>query len=663
MKNDKFFDEFGKLDDRYIEESAPDASLRRAKRQLWHKLGALAASISLIIGLNFWLFLPYRTTAPDVSRYSGNAYFEVIEKLNDFAFKPPKHKNNAHALSAKMSGFFNMMFSGGAGADDAPGDAPGSSGVIVDGGSAPDMNGSTGSPEEKYVEITDNQVAGVVEGDIIKRTTEYIFHLHANTLSIYSIAGEASDTVGEITLFPEGNIGFNAKSNELYLSEDCSTVTVVFSYYDYNKSPVRSLVDVISLDVTNPAEITETSRITLNGSINTSRLTSGELLILTNYTFDPYTIDFDNPKTYLPSFYQNGETTCIAADGIVCPTEVSTCRYTVITKLDQKTLKVKGAGAFLSYTEDAYITKTTVYATRPYRGTTVLEDGSAKTCLMTEIAAIDFSGDIKTLGSITLEGKVNNQYSLDEYNGILRVAASVSGTVSYAPDSGMDTGIRGYKNASLYCIDISDFSLRASVQRFCPEGEEVTSARFSGNTAYVCTANKQYFTDPVYMFDLSDLDNITYKDTGTIDGYSTSLTEFSGGFLLGIGVGEWQDTAKIEIYEEGESTLSSVAVFECYGTIASDYKCHFIDRENGFIGITVSRYAPKTHTGTVDSLQTAFVLLAFNGSELEVARVVPLEGLGSSAIFFVRAFAEDGYLYLVCDRGLKVISLSGAFGG
>ena len=662
MNKDKFLDEFGSADDRFVNEAAPEATLRRAKSRLWRKLVAIAASFSLVIGLNFWLFLPYRTTAPDVSRYSGSAYFEIIEKLNDFTFKPPKYKNNAHSLSASISSYFNMMFSGGAGADNAPGDAPGSSGVIVDGGSAPDMDGSTGSSEEKYVEITDNQVAGVVEGDIIKRTTEYIFHLHANTLSIYSIAGEASDTVGEITLFPEGNIGFNAKNNELYLSEDCSTVTVVFSYYDYNKSPVRSLVDVISLDVTNPAEITETSRITLNGSINTSRLTSGELLILTNYTFDPYKIDFDNPKTYLPSFSQNGETTYIAADGIVCPTEVSTCRYTVITKLDQKTLKVNGAGAFLSYTEDAYITKTTVYATRPYRGTTVLEDGSSKTCLMTEIAAIDFSGDIKTLGSITLEGEVNNQYSLDEYNGILRVAASVSGTVApTTPTPGVYA--RSYKSASLYCIDLRSFTLSAAVERFCPEGEEVTSARFSGNTAYICTANKQYFTDPVYMFDLSDLNNITYKDTGTIDGYSTSLTEFSGGFLLGIGVGEWQNTAKIEIYEESESTVESVDVFECYGTIADDYKCHFIDRENGFIGITVSRYAPKTHTGTVDSLQTAFVLLAFNGSELEVARVVPLEELGSSAIFFVRAFAEDGFLYLVSDRGLKVISLSGAFGG
>ena len=165
------------------------------------------------------------------------------------------------------------------------------------------------------------------------------------------------------------------------------------------------------------------------------------------------------------------------------------------------------------------------------------------------------------------------------------------------------------------------------------------------------------------MFDLSDLENITYKDTGTIEGYSTSLTEFSGGFLLGIGVGGWQNTAKIEIYEEGEDTVSSVAVFECIGTIASDYKCHFIDRDGGFIGITVSNYKPITHGNPSEYQEAAFILLAFDGADLSVVRAVPLEGLGSSVIFFVRAFIEDGYLDLVSDRGLEVISLSGAFGG
>ena len=660
MKKDDFFDGFGNAEDRFVEEAAPDATLRRARGRLFRRVVALAACFSLLVGINFWLFLPFSTTAPDISRYSDSAYFEIIEKLNDYTFKPPTHKNNAQSLSANISSFFNMMFSGGAGAD-APGDAGNAEmGGSMDGGA----NGSGGPSGGEYVEITDNQVAGVIEGDIVKRTSDYIFHLRGAKLSVYSIKGEESDTVSTIELFPERNIGFNAANNELYLSEDCTTATVVFSYYDYEHQS-GSRVDVISIDITNPEEISEEGRVTLKGSINTSRLSSGELLILTNYSFNSSMVDFDKPETYLPSISRNGERTFVEADSIVCPAEVSTCRYTVITKLDQKTLDVLGTGAFLSYAEDAYITKTTVYATRPYTKTEALDERTTETRRMTEIAAINYSGEVRALGSIAIEGDINNQYSLDEYEGILRVAASVSGTVIYVPEGSDDAHAwgRSYKNASLYCIDLSDFSLRASVERFCPAGEEVTSARFSGNTAYICTANIVLFTDPVYMFDLSDLDNITYKDTGTIDGYSTSLTEFGDGFLLGIGVGEWRNTAKIEIYAEGESTVDSVAVFECYGTISDDYKCHFVDRENRLIGITVSRYAPKTHSTEADFLSTAFVLLAFNGSELEVMRVVSLEGLGSSAIHFTRAFAEDGYLYLISDKGLDVISLSGRFDG
>ena len=80
--------------------------------------------------------------------------------------------------------------------------------------------------------------------------------------------------------------------------------------------------------------------------------------------------------------------------------------------------------------------------------------------------------------------------------------------------------------------------------------------RFDGTDAYVCTAVQ--LTDPVFFFDLSDMDNITYKETGTIEGFSTSLVNFGNGYLLGIGTGNVWGSLKIEIYEESATGVVSV---------------------------------------------------------------------------------------------------------
>ena len=53
---------------------------------------------------------------------------------------------------------------------------------------------------------------------------------------------------------------------------------------------------------------------------------------------------------------------------------------------------------------------------------------------MTEIYALGYGAEgFRKLGSIGVEGTVKNQYSLDEFNGILRVVTTTGGT-SYLAD-------------------------------------------------------------------------------------------------------------------------------------------------------------------------------------------------------------------------------------
>jgi len=139
------------------------------------------------------------------------------------------------------------------------------------------------------------------------------------------------------------------------------------------------------------------------------------------------------------------------------------------------------------------------------------------------------------------------------------------------------------------------------------------------------------------------LDNITYTDTGTIDGFSTSLIQLGDGYLLGIGYGDDRQL-KIEIYEETEKGVVSVCAYERDAFFSEEYKSYFIDRENDMIGLAVTDYGKYG--------KTEYILLHFDGYKLHERETVECGG-GLEA---VRADVIDGFLY-VLSSGFSVIPI------
>jgi len=152
----------------------------------------------------------------------------------------------------------------------------------------------------------------------------------------------------------------------------------------------------------------------------------------------------------------------------------------------------------------------------------------------------------------------------------------------------------------------------------------------------VCTAEVITFTDPVYFFDLRDLNNITWKDTGTIEGYSTSLINVGEGYLLGIGRGG-SSALKIEVYEETEDGVVSVCVYERNAIYSTEYKSYLVDREKNLIGLHILDW----NTGF-----QGYVLLHFNGYKLLEMQVIPMDCYGEGD---TRAFIADDYLFVFSD--------------
>lgn len=626
------------------EKSAFEVKKRKNRRIA---AGALAGVFAFVLALV--LFVPYSTELPDVSRYAGSPYYNVIQGLNKATYTAPKYKNNFDYL---MSNPFGLFLTGSA--PMSPGEVmpDGINGVL----GAPNygesvMDAPNAAPESdntngKYEEVTDNQVEGVIEADLFKRSDKHLYYLCNNVLYVYTIAQENTTRVGAFQVNPLDNTDLvgNFYGAEMYLTTDCSTIVIMMEGYVKTEGAVTT---VVSLDVTDPANITCSGTMLFTGSYISSRMVGDDILLTYNYGFNKGDIDFGNPETFVPKYGTPGNLQLMEAEDIICPEDPSATRYTVVAKLNNKSLDVKDTAALMSYSQQLYVSQDTIYATHSFTKRSDLDINTYLSTSMTEITGIAYTGDeLEVLGSIQLEGRVKDQYSMDQYEGILRVAVSTMEQKREEYSDNLVSSVRlgsTKRNCSLYCIDLSTWQVAASVENFAPDGDEVTSARFDGNNAYICTAEVIVLTDPVYFFDLSDIHNITWSDTGIIDGYSSSLVNF-GDYLLGIGFGDGGEM-KLEAYVEGKNGVESIGIYERNCSFASDYKAYYIDRENNIVGIPVQDWEEWEHGNML------YLLLQFDGYKFHELKIVPMESYSGNA---TRATVIDGWLYILYGASCTV---------
>ncbi len=634
MKKEKLLRAMELVDDKYVEEAAP-AKVKHSFR--WSRFVAIAACICCVItAAGLWLFLPYDNTPPEVAQFSGSEYYPIIQKLNEITYTENNYANNFDKFFSESLRDFTNGFLAVPESDNA--------------------NGAMDAEESgisSYQEVTDNQVEGVIEADLIKRSDQHIYYLDQGVLRIFSIAGDDSREVGSYALkqlhdLPEYKY---YGTLEFYLSEDCSTVTTV-GYSNTTRDGTH--VELISLDVTDPENITHKTTVRIKGDYLSSRLTDGKLLLLSQF-YVGKNPDFSDLRNFVPYIENANGIQSIPADQIICPDTLTTSRYTVVCMLEADSLELLDSSAFLSYSQQVYVSADSIYATHGYTEDVDIKFGNGYTnsASVTEISRLRYAGDkLEHKGSVVVNGYVKDQYSMDEYNGLLRVVTTTSiqkykETIydgEYVTDniiswSSTDT------SANLYCIDLDTLQVVAEVKEFAPEGEVVQSVRFDKDMAYVCTSVQ--LSDPVFFFDLSDVNNITYTDTGTIDGFSSSLVNLGDGFLLGIGVGDTWNTVKIEVYEESGNSVVSVCKYEVEDAYYSeDYKSYLIDRNNRFIGLGITHYNDQYPKGE----ESRYVLLHFDDYALRELINGPLNGDNAHK----RSVYVDGFLYLFGSNDFQV---------
>ena len=591
-----------------------DAEKARRKKRIT-LTSVLAAGLSLVLAFNLVLFIPYNTAMPDLSAYKDSEYYSLMQQINELTYRPPRYKNNFEA-------WFGDLFSG---KGDDMAEAPGNAG-----------------DDSAYSEVTDNQVQGVIEGDRFKRAGDTVFYLQGNTdgytLRAYSLAGADSEPAGTMHIGERENAYYSASYTEraeMYLSEDGDTVTLFTPVSVWNGKTSIVYTEIVGIDVSDPANMRETGRRYVSGNYVTSRSVEGDFLLISEFAVysNP---DFSDEAQYLPQAGELGSMETLPVDDIVCPDVATAARYTIVTRLNESA-EIEDCLAFFSYTDEVYVSENNIFVTRGYYNGEETVNGENVSYTVresrTEISAVSYAGgELTLLGSADIPGTIKDQYSMDERDGTLRAVTTLN---RYFPKSSGDASLLPPygQNAGVYVISLSDFTALGSLEWFAPEDEQVMSVRFEKeeNAVWVCTAIE--ITDPVFKIDLSDPKNITYIRTEDIDGYSTSLVDFTGGTLLGIGYGTW-DSLKIEVYAEDGDSVRPLDAYEAENaSFASEYKAYLIDRENALVGLHVSPYNGENY----------YLLLRFDGYELvELAKVK----LASDLPDLTRAAVVDGWLYI-----------------
>lgn len=517
---------------------------------------------------------------------------------------------------------------------------------FVYGGEVPEVAPPTATPNgdtstgNSAVDVTDNQVAGVEEGDLIKRSQTHIFYLKTKKLEVYPIAGEDTQMLGGCYVDTDLPDYTYYRNEEMYLSQDATRLTIIgsgsgflFAEQNYN------FLQITSVDVSDPANVRVLDSVLITGALTSSRIVGDKLLLVAQYS-KFYKTNYGDITTFIPHYGTAEQMEPVPVDSIILPDTLENAVSTMVFMLDTRNLQVLDSKTLMSYSSQMYVSAENIYVTRNYTKEIQPSEAKIKGENLTDITCIGYTEDGLTVKrTFTVEGRVKNQYSMDEYEGIFRIVTTTSGwEVDLLPGGYQSIPRTIPSNANLYCFEVGTWEQKALVERFAPDGETAESVRFDGPYAYVCTAKVVVLTDPVFFFDLTDLNNITVKDTGTIDGYSSSLIQLKDGYLMGIGFDN-NRSLKVEIYAQAEDGVISVCTYGGEVAFAFDYKAYYIDRENNIFGIPTSN---------------GYVLLYFTGFELvELVRTEPIATLDST-----RGLIVDGCLYVFSNKYFYVKDLA-----
>lgn len=405
----------------------------------------------------------------------------------------------------------------------------------------PSAGNSMVTAKAQGVYETNTQISGIDEADTVKTDGKYIYHYRFNSVSekseIKITDADGLKVASTITLDDNGNSEIYITDNRLILvrnmSRDASeqlfdSLTDTVSDYtseqrqsdiiipEYRKKNLRRnnrFTEAIVFDITDKTSPKEINRFRQDGEYVSSRMKEDTLcLVSSKRLFEGGVSPGIEARFYLPYAGNENGISPIAAENILLPSYRENFNYAVVTSMNTVSGKTD-TKAVLGMADEIMMSQNSLYLTAD-----IYDGKSGRNNNATAISRFALTDDgLKYIADTTVKGCIDNQFSLDEHNGFLRIA-----TTSYNDD--------GDTVNNLYVLDSGLKSIGA-LENLAPD-ERIYSVRYMGDTAYIVTFKE---TDPLFVIDLSDPAAPSVKGQLKIPGFSEYLHPLNENTLIGLG--------------------------------------------------------------------------------------------------------------------------------
>ncbi len=482
--------------------------------------------------------------------------------------------------------------------------------------------GATESAPESFAS-TNKQVDAVDEADIVKTDGKYIYYIandERNQIMIYSAKDGKTELVSKIRpedreayfsemfisgdkLIALGTRTVNEETKTKDEDEDADGSEYKNGYY-YNFYNRGEYAFVYTYDISDRANPELVDKYEQSGNYSSSRMLGSVVYIISNYGRWYYT--GIKGKDFVPcATGEDGKTEKLPINDICGIEGTEATTYSVIGAVNVQTGKVaKKTKAILGVNNQIYCNEKNLYLT----GTYYKNDTE-----YTRIVKYSVNGtkiELKATGKA--KGSVNDQFSMDEKDGNLRIALT-----DYRWGDEKDRNYLYVLNKNLEIIGQTEGFAR---------NEHIEAVRFIGDTAYVITFER---TDPLFIIDLKNPKEPKITGEVKIDGFSSQLLPVDENTMLGIGFctseeefGIVRDGVKLALFDISDK--NEPKVLDEYELRNSDSEAQYnhkaitINPDSGYWAIPIESYYSYEDEDFADEYENGALEIRIKDGKLEV---------------------------------------------
>jgi len=496
----------------------------------------------------------------------------------------------------------------------------------------------------------------------------YVYHYYEDICTYYDYYWDYGVETDSESADDEATTEY-VEGDEDETTEDVTTVeplTETYTYQCYRYS-YGTQITVLDVEDTENVEIVREVYLDSSYMVESRMINENIYLVLNNYMYN-YGWEEDN---FIPEYRDSAVSDDLqqlpASSIYFMPDDGESYSYLLLVSFDVTASEEASIKAYLGSSYQLYMSQNNLYSVIYKWSYNEEIDRYEHFTYIVRFAIEEGELSFKALGEI--EGSPLNQFSMDEYDGVFRIATS-----GWSWDDDNDWQIDNF----IFCLDATtdDEMTQISVLGGLGKpGERIYSARFSGVTAYVVTFET---IDPLYKIDLSDPVNPEIVGQLEEEGVSDYLHEISDTLMIGIGrqaetndEWTWFTGVKVALYDISGNNPVNLDTFlvegeYSYTNVAYDHKAFLEFTPTGadftYVGIPVFEYY-EDYWGYSQSL---YLFKVYHSGSIELeARLTHMveeeEGYYRYFDSIERAVIIEDHIYTVSYSGIRMFDMNDDF--